>query len=91
MVLIDINGACFVLFGLVYGLMASAAGIAGRQTGALPRWLAWWAIVAGILAVPLGAVGLAGPESYNPMAFLLLLVWTLVVGVRFARPGTDAL
>lgn len=59
-------------------LPVAVAGIAAR---ALPRWLAWSALVLAVLHLtPLGF-----------LAYLLFLVWALVAGIALTlRPGTDA-
>ena len=62
------------------------AGIGALKSGVLPSWLAWVAIVIGVIAItPLGFFG-----------FLALGIWTLIVSVMLAMqarvapaPGVD--
>ncbi len=62
---------------ILFLLPIALAGIAAR---ALPRWLAWSALVLAVLHLtPLGF-----------LASLLFLVWALVAGIALTlRPGTD--
>ena len=56
------------------------AGVGALKTGVLPSWLAWAAIVIGVIAItPLGFFG-----------FLALGVWTLIVSVMLCDAGEGA-
>jgi hypothetical protein len=63
-----------VVVGL--SLVALATGIAALRTHSLPRWVAWFSIGLGILAV-------AGP--LGGLAFLVTPLWTLAVGIVLLR------
>jgi hypothetical protein len=84
-----VNGAGFVACGFLLGLALAAAGIGVLRSSALPRWLGWWAAVAGSGAVVAGAHGIVAPTAYVPIPFLLLLLWMVAVGATTAlgSPG----
>jgi hypothetical protein len=68
-----------LFFPLVAGtsLFLLGAGLSALRTRALPRWLAWVAVVAGVLALT--------PVGF--FAFLLSIVWVGVVSVlTYLRP-----
>jgi hypothetical protein len=55
------------------------AGVSAVQTGALPKWLGWAAVVLGVFAAtPLGF-----------FAFLLMGLWSLIVSVLLWRAGSS--
>jgi hypothetical protein len=56
------------------------AGVGTLRTGALPNWLAWAAIVIGVLAVT--------PVGF--FAFLALGIWTLIVSVMLFMREREA-
>jgi hypothetical protein len=57
------------------GTLMIATGLASIRSGALPAWLGWIALLIGIAAIT--------PVGF--FAFLLFLVWTLVVSVLLWR------
>ena len=57
-------------------LVALGTGVAALRTRALPRWVAWFSIGLGVLAV-------AGP--LGGLAFLVTPLWTLAVGIVLLR------
>jgi hypothetical protein len=61
------------------GAFLIGSGIAAKKTGALPSWLAWAAIVIGVIAItPLGFFG-----------FVLSGLWILIVSIYLAmQPDT---
>ena len=88
--LVDLNDAAFVVFGLLFGIFVTAASAASSAYRMVPRWLGWIGVVLGTLAFGAGVVGIVAPDSYNPLAFVGGLVWTLVLsGILTARaaPG----
>ena len=98
-VLNDINGAAFVLTWLPTAIFVGTTAVALRQAGLVGRPIAWTGALLGLVGVPLAVVGLHDPASANPMAFLLGLLWVMVVSGRLAtrrgpqvdeRPGSDA-
>lgn len=78
--LISLNDQAFVIYGFLMALTFLAAG-AGLLTTEFPRFLAWWATVAGGLGLLAGIVGVAEPDAYVPIPFLLLLLWMIAVAV----------
>lgn len=77
----DLNGAAFVVTGLLLGLYCAAAGRVCLAHRIGPRWLAGFGTVSGLLAVPAAVVGMAAPDLYLPVAFLAGLIWTLMLSV----------
>jgi hypothetical protein len=80
--LFGLTNGVFVLIWFALAGVLVAAGIGGLQQGALPRWLAWLGIVAGI-----GWVGTAlVPTSYLwLLPYLLFFVWLIVGSVLLLR------
>jgi hypothetical protein len=76
--LISMNGQSFVVSGFLMSVGFLVAGV-GLLATEFPRWLSWWAAVAGGLGVVAGVVGIVRPEAYVPIPFLLLLVWMIAV------------
>lgn len=88
--LISLNDQAFVVSGFLMCLAFLAAGIGLLETG-FPRWLSWWAAVAGGLGVIAGIVGITRPDSYVPIPFLLCLVWMIAVAITTVmRPDDGA-
>jgi hypothetical protein len=70
-----LNSDFFFPVAVGVGTLMLASGIAGITSRALPRWLAWSALVIGIVALtPLGF-----------FAFLAFLLWTVVTSVMLWR------
>ena len=82
--LVDLNGMAFVVTGLLLGLYAASAGWVCVKHRLLSRWLGWFGLVAGVLAVFAGVVGMVNPDLYIPLAFLAGLLWTLIVSIVLA-------
>ena len=88
--LISMNDQSFVVSGFLICLAFLAAGV-GLLATEFPRWLSWWATVAGGLGVVAGMVGIVRPEAYLPIPFLLLLVWMIAVAIAtVTRPDNAA-
>jgi hypothetical protein len=81
--LLDLGDHAFVVNGFLTGIAFTAAG-AGLLRTSVPRWVAWWPLVAGSLAVLTAAIGIMRPDAYVPIPFLLVLLWMIVVGIRSA-------
>lgn len=89
-VLISLNDQAFVVSGFLMCVAFLAAGV-GLLATEFPRWLSWWATVAGALGVVAGVVGIAKPDAYMPIPFLLLLVWMIAVAIATVmRPDDTA-
>jgi hypothetical protein len=91
--LISMNDQSFVVSGFLMCLAFLAAGVGLLETE-FPRWLSWWAAVAGGTGVVAGIVGILRPDSYVPIPFLLCLVWMIAVAITtVTRPdgGVEAI
>jgi len=78
-----IGDAAFVVSGLLLSAAMTVAGVGLLQID-FPRWLSWWAVVAGGAGVLAGLVGVLAPAAYFPIPFLLLLVWMIALGLSTA-------
>ncbi len=88
--LIALNDQSFVISGFLICLAFLAAGV-GLLATEFPRWLSWWAAVAGGLGVVAGMVGIVRPDAYLPIPYLLLLVWMIAVAIAtITRPDNAA-
>jgi hypothetical protein len=81
--LVSIGDMAFVIFGFLAAVAFTAAGLGLLQAGA-PRWLGWWATVAGALGVVAAGVGVMEPEAYVFVPFLTLLLWLVALGLTEA-------
>jgi hypothetical protein len=61
-----------------------SVGLAVLRSGALPKWLGWWAIVAGVVSLA-GPIGFAGA----PLAGLWIIIASIVLSMQ-ARSGPAA-
>ena len=80
----DIRNFGFFLTGGLIGVFALAAGVSVLMSAAMPRWVAYSAIVVGVAylaAVPAARTGL------SQAATMLGFVWTVAVGVAAIRQG----
>jgi hypothetical protein len=90
-VLSDMNGVAFVISWLPFAVFVAAAAAALRGAYLVGRPTAYIGLVLGAAGIALAVVGLDDPVGANPMAFLLGMLWLLVVSVRLAvRPGAGA-
>ena len=87
--LISLNDQSFVISGFLICLAFLAAGV-GLLATEFPRWLSWWATVAGGLGVVAGMVGIVRPDAYLPIPYLLLLVWMIAVAIATVTRSDDA-
>lgn len=83
-VLNDMNGAAFVVSWLPFALFVAAAAAALQGAGLVGRPTAYIGIVLGAAGVVLTLVGIDDLVNANPLAFLLGMLWLLVVSVRLA-------
>ncbi|MGH8888848.1 MAG: hypothetical protein ACRDV3_03705 [Acidothermaceae bacterium] len=87
-VLNDLGSAAFIVSWLPYAAFVAAAAFALRRTSLVGRPTTYVGAFIGIAGIALALVGFNDPVNANPAAFVLGLVWTLVVSVRLAvRPG----
>lgn len=87
--LIALNDMAFVVSGFLLSLAFTAAGIGLLKTDT-PRFLAWWPVVIGALGVVAGIVGVARPEAFMPIPFLLLVVWMIALSIATAMRPTGS-
>lgn len=88
--LVSLNDQAFVISAFLLSLAFLAAGTGLLATG-FPRWLAWWATVAGGLGVFAGVVGIVQPQAFVPIPFLLLLLWMIATAITAVmRPDVFA-
>ena len=73
----DMNSASFILTMYPLALFTGAIALAGLSSGAVPRWLAWFAA---LTAVALAVNGSFLSAEFGP-AFLLFLLWTVTASV----------
>jgi hypothetical protein len=80
----DFGAAAFVLSWLPFAIFIGATAVALRAIGALGKPTAYIGLFLGVVGVPLTLVGLRDVTNANPMAFLLAMLWLVVVSVRLA-------
>ena len=91
LVLDDLGGVAFVISWLPSAIFVAAAAAALYRAGLVGRPTAYCGFVLGTAGLVLTVIGVHDPLSAKPQAFLLGLLWLLVVSVRLAiRPGTGA-
>jgi len=83
-VLNDFGTAAFVISWLPFAVFVAAAAFALRRASLIGRPTTYIGALLGIAGVALAVVGITNPINGNPIAFMLGLVWTLVVSVRLA-------
>ncbi len=87
----DMGTVGFVLSWAPFAIFVAAAGLALQRAGLVGRPTAYVGAAIGVAGVVLTLIGLARPYDANPAAFMLGLVWILVVSVRLAvRPGVGS-
>jgi len=83
----DMNGAAFVVSWIPFAIFVGGLGLALRGAGAVGRPTTGIALFLGVAGVALTLLGMGSYADANPMAFLLGMLWLLVVSVRLAvRP-----
>ena len=83
----NIRNFAFFLSGGLTGVFVISAGVAGRLTGLLPRWICYAGIAVGafsILAIPGSRIGMQN------VSIMLWFVWLLAFGVVALRTGRTA-
>lgn len=90
-VLNDMNGVAFVLSWLPFAVLVGAGALGLQRCGLVGRPTGIIGAVIGAGGLVLALIGMQDPVDANPIAFLLGLLWVLVVSVRLAvRPGKAA-
>jgi hypothetical protein len=80
----DFGSAAFVLSWLPFAIFVGAMAVALRGIGAVGKPTAYIGLFLGVVGVALTLVGMRDITNANPMAFLLAMLWLVVVCVRFA-------
>jgi hypothetical protein len=87
-ILNDLGGALFVVSWLPTAVFVGAAALALHEASLVGRPTAAIGAVLGLVGVALTLIALPDVTGGNPLAFLLGLLWILVVSIRLAvRPG----
>ena len=92
-VLIDMNGAAFVLSWLPMGVFVACSAGAGMVVRAWGRVLGWGGVIVGVATVIVTAATGVHILSAIFVPFLLCLLWVLLVSLRLAfqrSPSTSA-
>ncbi len=79
--LVDLNNGAFVVTGLTMATFVLASCASALGTRALPRTLAWIGLVLGVLGVLTPILGFTDPDGYNPLPYLLSVLWIGAVGI----------
>jgi hypothetical protein len=79
---VSINQATYDMTGIVLGLILIAAGVAALRSSTMSRWVAWAAVIIGVVQVVMSPLGIdSGPTQ------LLAYLWILgVAGYYTFRP-----
>jgi hypothetical protein len=78
----DLGNLSFASGWVALGSFAVAAGWAGLSTGAFPRWLSWWMVIAGLCLVAARAVW---ATNFWLLGYALFWLWVIVLSVRLLR------
>jgi hypothetical protein len=89
-VLVDMNGAGFVLFTFPYAVFMLAAAGALLASGYVGRVLGISGLVIGVAGVLLPLPTQFDPVDSNVLPWILGMLWTLVLGIRLAWKGPRA-
>lgn len=89
-VLVDLNNGAFVITGLTMAGFLLAVSAGGYRSRVLPRTLVWIGIVLGALGLVTPTPGLSDPVNYNPLPYLMSLLWIAAVSVTRIVRETSA-
>jgi hypothetical protein len=72
---------------LLWAVAVPLFGLAVVRTGALPRWIGWLGIFAGVVGGWIGAFGIVSTtvENIAAIGFPAFFVWTVAMGVAMLR------
>ena len=91
LVLNDLASVTFVISWLPFAVFVAATAAALHRVNLVGRPTAYAGLLLGAAGVALSVIGAHDPLGANPLAFLLGLLWVLVVSIRLAvRPGAGA-
>ncbi len=94
--LFDVNNIGFALIGVPFAVLFGAASVSSMSTRALPRWIAWVGILAGVLNVAKvftvlsRSGGLSPGGGFSLAAVVPIWIWTVAVGVVMGGRFTHA-
>jgi hypothetical protein len=80
----DFGTTAFVLSWLPFAIFVGATAVALRAIGAVGKPTAYIGLFLGAVGIPLTLVGMHDVTNANPMAFVLAMLWLVVVSVRLA-------
>lgn len=87
----DFGNVAFIVCQLPYAVFVFGLAVALHQRGRVGKPTAYLGEFIGVAGVVLTLLAFNDPTNANPTAFMLGLVWTLVISVRLAvRPGSPA-
>jgi hypothetical protein len=86
-VLMDMNGASFVVFTVPYAVFMIGASGAMLATGLVGRVLGWSGLVVGVAGVLVPLPTQLDPVDTNVLPWVLGMLWTLCAGIRLAWKG----
>ena len=90
-VLVDLNNAAFVITGLTMAGFVLAVSLSAQATRTLPRTLTWIGLVLGVLGLVTPNLAIMNPDNYNPLPYLVSLLWIVAVAVaRVVKEGHDS-
>jgi hypothetical protein len=88
--LIDLNNAAFLITGLTMAGFVLAVSLSAHGSRTLPRTLTWIGLVLGVLGLVTPNAAIMNPDSYNPLPYLLSLLWIVAVAVaRMVKEGRE--
>lgn len=80
-VLVDLNDGAFVVTGLTMAAFVLATSASGYPGRALPRALVWVGFALGGLGLLTPILGVTDPGGYNPLPYLVSLLWIAALSV----------
>lgn len=81
--LTDLNTGGFLVTGLTMAAFVLAVSCGAYASRVLPRTIVWIGIALGLLGMVTPILGLTDPANYNPLPYLVSLLW--IVAVAIAR------
>ena len=79
--LLDLNDAAFVITGITMAAFVLAVSASAYASRVLPRTLVWLGVALGVLGLASPILSLLDPSGYNPLPYLVALLWVAAVGI----------
>jgi hypothetical protein len=79
--LLDLNDAAFVITGITMAAFVLAVSASACASRVLPRTLVWIGVALGVLGLASPIVSLLDPSDYNPLPYLVALLWVAAIGI----------